>query len=220
MALVVRPATREELGPIVEIYNHYVRTSPATFDVHEATVGDRAEWFAAHSGGGPHRLLVADDGARGVLGWATTSSFRPRPAYATTVECSVYCRPDAVGQGIGTRLYDALFRSIEQEDLERIVAGVALPNDASLRLHARFGFRPVGVFTRVGRKFGRFWDVAWLERPVRADSLDRVDEGRPVRLQVGGAERAAVPRQERIVLRPPQTEGRGAPPETGGEAPA
>jgi phosphinothricin acetyltransferase len=165
--LRVRAATASDLAAVVGLYNHYVLNSPATFEVTPVTVEERSGWWAQHSKGGPHRLLVAEDDAARVVGWATTGPFRPRAAYATTVEASVYCRPEAVGQRVGTTLYDHLFRTIEGEDLERVVAGVTLPNPASLALHRRFGFRHVGTFTRIGRKFGRYWDVAWFERSLR-----------------------------------------------------
>ena len=79
----------------------------------------------------------------------------------------MYCRPDAVGRGIGTRLYTALFDALSAEDVHRIVAGIGQPNPASVALHERFGFRRVGLFSQVGRKFGQYWDVAWFERPLR-----------------------------------------------------
>jgi phosphinothricin acetyltransferase len=163
----IRPGRDSDLEAIVGTYNHYVEHSPATFDLAPIDPGSRAAWLAEHSRGGPHRLLVAVDDAGRLLGWATTSRFRERAAYATTVESSVYCRPDARGLGVGSRLYATLFASIQGERVERIVAGVTLPNPASLALHRRFGFRPVGVFTRVGSKFDRFWDVQWFERPLR-----------------------------------------------------
>ncbi len=163
--LEVRPARREDLDEVVAIYNHYVTTSGATFDLAPVTVADREAWLQEHSGGGPHRLLVATrDGS--VAGWSSSSEFRPRPAYATTAEVSVYCRAGETGRGVGSQLYRELFDRLAAEDLERLVAGVALPNPASVALHHRFGFTQVGVFTRVGRKFGRFWDVAWFERPL------------------------------------------------------
>jgi phosphinothricin acetyltransferase len=165
MRVRVRPATPEDLPAVVAIYNHYVLNTPATFEVAPVGVADRAEWFGEHSRGGRHRLLVALGEDEAVLGWATTSPFRPRAAYATTVESSVYCRPEATGQGVGSTLYAALFEAIAAEDLERIVAGITLPNPASVALHRRFGFTPVGTFTRIGRKFGTYWDVAWFERP-------------------------------------------------------
>lgn len=168
-AIRVRPGEPRDLAGIVAIYNHYVTHTATTFEIAPVRVEDRAAWLESRRSEGPHRIWVAADGDDRVVGWATTSPFRPRAGYATTVEASVYCHPTSVGQGVGTRLYAALFRSVEGEDLERIVAGVALPNPASLALHHRFGFRTVGVFTRVGRKFGQYWDVAWFERPVRIE---------------------------------------------------
>jgi phosphinothricin acetyltransferase len=67
----------------------------------------------------------------------------------------------------GTLLYRALFKLIAGEDIHRVVAGVTLPNPASMALHERFGFRHVGTFTENGRKFGKYWDVAWFERPLQ-----------------------------------------------------
>ncbi|MGD0589031.1 MAG: N-acetyltransferase family protein [Thermoplasmata archaeon] len=166
-----RPGRRPDLPQVLEIYNHYVERSPVTFEVSPVRLVDRVGWFREHSTGGRHRLWVAVDGHDRVLGWATTSPFRPRAAYATTVEASVYCRPESVGRGIGSRLYGALFASIQGEDIERIVAGVTVPNPASVRLHRRFGFRRVGTFHRVGRKLGRYWDVTWFERSLRDSAL-------------------------------------------------
>ena len=171
--VTVRPATEADLPGIVAIYNHYVERSAVTFEVEPVTVAARRPWFRDHRPLGPHRLLVAVDGEGRGAGWASTSAFRPRAAYSTTVEASVYCRPDAVGQGLGSRLYAALFSGLEGEDVERIVAGVTLPNPASLALHRRFGFRTVGTFTRVGRKFGQYWDVRWLERPAHRGRGER-----------------------------------------------
>lgn len=115
--------------------------------------------------------MVARDASDEVVGWATTSPFRPRAAYDTTVESSVYCRRDRRGQGVGSALYSHLFEAIQEEDIARIVAGVALPNPGSFALHRRFGFVPVGTFTSVGRKFGRYWDVTWHERPLRVTGV-------------------------------------------------
>ena len=171
----MRPADPSDLRGIVEVYNHYIENSAATFEVTPLDPEDRIEWFREHTSGGRYRIEVAADGSGSVVGWATTSPFRPRAAYVTTVEASVYCRPGFEGRGIGTRLYHALFESIRGEDIERVVAGVSLPNPASVRLHRRFGFERVGVFHRVGRKFGRYWDVAWFERPLRPEDGRRTE---------------------------------------------
>jgi phosphinothricin acetyltransferase len=165
---VVRAALPADLPALTEIYNHYVRTSGITFDTTPFTVEERQEWFAHYATSGPHRLLVAADAA-GVLGYATSGPFRPKPGYVTSVETSVYLRPDATGRGLGTLLYGALFDAIAPEDLHRAYAGVALPNDASVALHERLGFRQLGIYVEVGRKFGRYWDVAWFERALPFD---------------------------------------------------
>lgn len=123
----------------------------------------RAPWFDQFATTGRYRLVVAVEGEQ-VVGYASTARFRPKPAYETTVESTVYCSPDRIGVGLGAHLYSALFQSISGEDIHRIVAGYVLPNPASARLHEHFGFVPVGVFTANGRKFGRYWDVAWVER--------------------------------------------------------
>ncbi|MGW0701031.1 N-acetyltransferase family protein [Streptomyces sp. NPDC002867] len=162
----VRAGAEADLVPLTDIYNHYVRETAITFDITEFTPGQRRPWLHSHPEDGPHRLLVARDAARGVLGYATSSPFRPKPAYSTSVEVSVYLAPEAAGRGIGTLLYKELFAALEGEDVHRAYAGIAQPNEPSNRLHARFGFRHVGTYEQVGRKLGRYWDVAWFEKPL------------------------------------------------------
>jgi len=163
---VIRAAAAADLPALTGIYNYYVVHTTITFDLQPFTPEQRRPWFDEHAAHGRHRLLVAQDDAGGIVGYASTSRWRPKPAYATTVESSIYCHPDAAGRGIGTRLYEALFSAIADEDVNRIVAGVSLPNPVSIALHERFGFKRVGVFSAVGRKFDRYWDVAWFERPL------------------------------------------------------
>jgi phosphinothricin acetyltransferase len=171
----VRAGAEADLKALTDIYNHYVRETSITFDTAVFTPEQRRSWLHSHPEDGPHRLLVAqdvrfagpnppDDPTDGILGYATSSPFRPKAAYSTSVEVSVYCAPQAAGRGIGTLLYKALFEALAEEDVHRAYAGVALPNDASVRLHTRFGFRHIGTYGEVGRKFGRYWDVAWFEK--------------------------------------------------------
>jgi len=163
---VIRAASIADLPALTEIYNHYVVNTSITFDVRPFAPDERRAWFDDHAPTGRHRLIVAmgDDGR--VAGYATTSRWRPKAAYDTTVESTVYCHPGAVGRGLGTALYTALFEALAGEDVHQIVAGIAQPNSASVKLHEKLGFRSVGVFHGVGRKFGRLWDVAWFERPL------------------------------------------------------
>lgn len=165
MSLEVRAARPDDLQQLTDIYNHYVRASHSTFDLEPFAVEGRMEWFSHYGEAGPYRLLVAVEGPH-VLGYATSSRFRPRAAYRTSVEISAYCDPKATGRGVGSALYAALFDALAGEGLHRAFAGIALPNDASVALHRRFGFRNVGIYTEAGRKFDRYWDVLWLERTL------------------------------------------------------
>src|SRR6478672_12745804 len=129
----VRAALAADLPALTAIYNHYVVHTPITFDVAPFEPEQRRSWFDDHQSTGRHRLLVATDGGE-VIGYASTSRWRPKPAYDTTVESSVYVRPDRVRLGVGRALYVALFAAIAGEDVQTIVAGVALPNAASVAL--------------------------------------------------------------------------------------
>jgi phosphinothricin acetyltransferase len=161
----IRAASADDLPGLNDIYNEYVVTAHYTFDVEPITIEARREWFGHYGSSGRHRVFVAvRDGA--VVGYATSSRFRPKPAYETSVETSIYLAPEVVGGGVGTRLYEELFRSLRGEDAHRAYAGIALPNPASVALHERFGFKKVAHFTEQGRKFGRYWDVAWYEKSL------------------------------------------------------
>ena len=153
----VRPAATDDLDAINDIYNHYVTESHFTFDVEPLDIDVRREWFGHFSTSGRYRLFVALD-EDDIVGYASSSRFRPKPGYETSVETSIYLAPEAIGKGAGSRLYEDLFKSLEGEDLHRAYAGIAL--------HERFGFKRVAHYTEQGRKFGRYWDVAWFEKPL------------------------------------------------------
>jgi len=165
----VRPAAAHDLKAVNDLYNLYVRETHYTFDLEPITMDARQEWFTHYATTGRHRLLVAVSGGR-VIGYASSSRFRPKPGYDTSIETSVYLVPESVGRGAGSRLYEELFKCVEGEDLHRAYAGIALPNPASVALHERFGFKRVAHFTEQGRKFERFWDVAWYEKPLASES--------------------------------------------------
>jgi phosphinothricin acetyltransferase len=159
----VREAVPDDLARLNEIYDHYVRTSHATFDVEPVDPAQRRRWFDDRRTD-RHRVVVAEH-PRGISGYACSGPHRPKPAYETTVETSVYVEPSWLGRGVGRALYALLFELLDAADVHRAVAGIALPNPASVALHERFGFRRVGTFSEQGRKFGRYWDVDWYERP-------------------------------------------------------
>ena len=163
MTVGIGSGSLDDLEAISEIFAHYVRTSAISFDVEVPSAAWRREWFSVFDTRGRHRLLVAR-GRRRAVGYAASVPYRPRAAYVPSVETSVYVAPSHVGQGLGSTLYGALLAELEREDVHRAYAGIAIPNPASVRLHERFGYRRAGYYTEQGRKFGRYWDVAWYER--------------------------------------------------------
>ena len=171
----VRPATAGDLPAVNDIYNQYVAEAHYTFDVEPMSADARGEWFQHYAGSGRYRVMVAvSEGV--VIGFASSSRFRAKAAYETSVETSIYLAAESVGRGVGSRLYQALFEALEGEDVHRAYAGIALPNPASIGLHERFGFKRVAHFTEQGRKFGRYWDVAWYEKSLGPTASDTAGE--------------------------------------------
>ena len=165
MAELIRPIEASDLAALTRIYNHYVSKTAVTFDVDRFTAEARRPWLESFRKDGPHRCFIAElDGE--ARGWACSGRFRRKPAYASTVEVSIYLDPAHVGRGLGSRLYETLFTSLTGTDIHRALGGITLPNAASVALHERFGFRSTGVLHEVGRKLGRYWDVEWFEKQL------------------------------------------------------
>jgi phosphinothricin acetyltransferase len=160
---IVRPALRSDLGELVAIYNHYVEHSIASFDIEPTSVEKRTAWYENFSDVGPHRLLVAAKSGR-ILGCASSAPYRPHPAFAQTVEVSVYVDLEVLTTGVGSALYSALFHELCLEPVHLAVAGIALPNDASIALHRKFGFTEVGVFEEYATKHAAFISSMWMQR--------------------------------------------------------
>jgi phosphinothricin acetyltransferase len=161
--MLVRPAVVGDVLAIRDIYNHYVETSPATFDITPVSLENRLAWFEHYGEAGPHRLVVAERGGR-IIGYAGSGQFREKLAYSTSVEMTVYVHHGAVGLGVGARMYERLFELLADEPIHRAYAGITLPNPASVALHHRFGFRDLGTYDEVGYKLGSYWSVQWLEK--------------------------------------------------------
>ncbi|HBZ69227.1 MAG TPA: GNAT family N-acetyltransferase [Deltaproteobacteria bacterium] len=162
---MIRPAREDDLPRLTEIYNHYIRETAITFEVEPYTIEGRRPWLSQFAATGRYRILVAEADGQ-ALGWANSRRFHERAAYDPTVETSIYLDPAQRGQRIGTRLYGALFDLLRREDVHRAIGGITLPNAASVALHRKLGFTPVGVMREVGRKFGRFWDVGWFQKEL------------------------------------------------------
>jgi phosphinothricin acetyltransferase len=170
--IVIRPASDADLPQLTAIYNHYIQHSVATFDIEPFTVETRrAEWFSRYAQSGRYRVFVAEQ-CGAVIGFTYSSQFRPKAAYDSSVETSVYCAPEQTGNGLGRRLYEALFDVLRVEGVHQAFALISLPNDASEKFHERFGFQRSGVMRAAGRKFDRYVDVAIFQRAIEEPTRD------------------------------------------------
>ena len=172
MTLATAPATHEDLHGITGIYDHYVRTTVHTFDTEPRSSDEWGRWFHRFGVTGRRRLFVSREEGT-IRGYALSDTYRDRPAYDPSVLTSVYVAPDHLGEGVGSALYASLLTSLRGEDVHRAYAAIAMPNVASVRLHEHFGFDQRGYFSEQGRKFDRYWDVAWYELRFGVD--DRRD---------------------------------------------
>lgn len=161
----IRHACEADLPALLDIYNHYVAHTHVTFDVEQRTIAERTAWFSQFAKSGRYQCFVLEDAGK-VVGWASSSKFKDRAAYDTSVETTVYLSPGESGKGFGSMLYHALFSALADEDVHRAYGAIAAPNPASIRLHEKIGFERVAGYREVGRKFGRFWDVEVYERAV------------------------------------------------------
>ena len=162
MGFTARLAERRDAEAVRTIYNLEVAESTATFDLVPRTLDEQVDWIAGHSGA--HPAIVATDERGEVVGFGSLSPFRDRPAYATTVEDSVYVRRDRRGQGIGRLLLDELLRLAREHGFHSVMARIVGSHEASIALHQACGFELVGAEREVGRKFGRWLDVVEMQR--------------------------------------------------------
>jgi len=163
---ILRPASLADLPRLTAIYNHYITETPITFDTVPFTVEQREPWFNRYALTGRYRLIVAER-AGAVLGYTTSSPYSDRAAYDTTVETTILCAPECVGQGVGRLLYAELFQALQTEDVHSALARVTLPNPGSHDIHLHFGFTEMGVMRQAGRKFDRYWDVGFYQKMMR-----------------------------------------------------
>jgi phosphinothricin acetyltransferase len=178
----IRAATPDDAAALAAIYAPYVTGSHISFET--AAPGIAEMRARIESAGDLYPWLAAVDEADSPCGYAYAAPFRARPAYRFAVETSVYVRPDAHGLGLGRRLYEPLLAVLEAQGFTQAIAAIALPNEASVRLHERLGFVHAGIYRKVGFKLGGWWDVGLWQRalapatnapakPRRLGGLDR-----------------------------------------------
>jgi phosphinothricin acetyltransferase len=163
----IRHAVHTDLATLTDIYNHYVINSSITFDLQPFTPETRRPWLDKFQPDSAHQCLVLIvDGH--LAGYATSAQLRPKAAYDTSVECSIYLDPSMTGHGYGKQLYNQLLLNLQQHDVHRCYGIITLPNLASVSLHKQLGFTEMGLLTEVGRKFGKYWDTLWMQKNLES----------------------------------------------------
>lgn len=157
---MIRDALPRDYAAIAAIYNHYVQHTVVTFEEVAVAVDEMGRRVTEIQSRFPW-LVVEDAGE--VQGYAYAGPWKQRAAYRFAVEISVYLHPAHIGKGLGTALYQHLLVALAALHVHAVIGGVALPNDASVRLHEKFGFIKTAHFAQVGFKFGRWVDVAYWQ---------------------------------------------------------
>jgi L-amino acid N-acyltransferase len=159
--ITVRLVERRDAEAIRSIYNVEVLESTVTFDMVPRTLDEQVAWIDEHSGGHP-AITAVDDGT--VVGFASLTPWRERPAYSGSVEDSVYVHRDHRGRGIGKVLLAELVRLGRDHGFHTALARIVGGHEASIALHEACGFEHVGVEREVGRKFNQWLDVVVMQR--------------------------------------------------------
>jgi phosphinothricin acetyltransferase len=163
---VIRDAAERDAARCAEIYAPYVRDTAVSFETEPPSAEEMAQRIGAAQE--RHAWLVLAD-ACGVAGYAYGGPFMARDAYRWSTSVSVYLEQGRRRTGAGRALYEALLERLATRGFRVALAGIALPNEASVGLHRALGFEPVGTYRRVGWKFGSWHDVAWYQRPLGDD---------------------------------------------------
>lgn len=158
---MIREAREEDFEGIARICNHYIEKTAIHFGEAPVSADElRADW----RGKPEHPWWVCEED--GVLGYAKSSPWRTRTAYRFTAETGIYFSSEVIGRGLGRQLYTRLIDDLKTRGYRTVVAGIALPNDPSIKLHRTLGFVDVGVIREAGFKFGKWHDVAFFQRKL------------------------------------------------------
>lgn len=159
--ILIRPAQLEDSSAIAQLYNPYIRDTIITFEESDVTEQDIQQRMQAVNEAGLFWLVAEHQGE--LAGYAYATAWRPRHAYRFSVEMTAYVSPAQQGKGVGSRLYDDLLAALRSQGVHSAMGGIALPNDASIALHEKFGFKKVAHYEAVGFKFDRWIDVGYWQ---------------------------------------------------------
>jgi phosphinothricin acetyltransferase len=163
IGVTIRQATAEDLAGILEIYNEAALNSTATYDYEPRTIEYRRMWLEEHQQHGLPVFVAVDPEGR-VVGWSALSHYDHGIGFRFTAESAIYVAADQRGRGIGKLLVPPLLEAARARGLHAIVAKIDADNEASVHLHAAFGYTQAGHLKQIGFKFGRWVDVVYMER--------------------------------------------------------
>jgi phosphinothricin acetyltransferase len=164
MAVLIRLAAAGDAAAVAAIYRPYVEDSRISFEEAAPDAVEIAKRIAGDKPGLYPWLVAQEDG--GLLGYAASSPFRTRPAYRWIVETGIYLDPSAHGRGVGRALLSKLVALLERQGFAAAIGAIALPNDASVKLHEKLGFYHAGTYRQVGFKKGEWIDVGLWQREL------------------------------------------------------
>lgn len=177
----LRLAAPADGAEVAAVYAPYVESTAVSFELVAPTADEMGARIEQVLDAHPWIVATGTERAPGVVvGYAHAHAFAARPAYRWSVETAIYLRSEARGQGVGSALYTALLGLVAAQGYRRAFAGIALPNPASVALHERLGFRPAGVYERVGFKHGAWHDVSWWQRDLDGAAHGAPDEPVPL----------------------------------------
>lgn len=160
---LIRPFAWGDVPAMTAIYRHYVENSTATFDTVPPTETAMASQKFGPMVEAGHPLLIAERGGK-LLAYAYASVYRPRAAYRFTCEDTIYCAPEAQGQGVGTALLQDVIEASRRFGFKQMIGVITAESKGSIRLHEKLGFRVVGSYTQVGFKFDRWLDIVHMQK--------------------------------------------------------
>ena len=163
---MIRPVTTDDAAQICEIYNRYVLETAITFEEESVSA---AEMLRRITEAAKLPWLVWEEQGT-LLGYCYAKPWRPRSAYRYSVETTLYVRADSVGRGIGSGLYRKLIADLGAQGIHAVIGGIVVPNEASVALHEKLGFKKTAHFREVGWKFGQWRDVEYWQLILSAAS--------------------------------------------------
>ena len=161
--MIIRDATPEDLDAINRLYNTTIVDSHVSFDTEPWSSEKRQQWWRHRD---PELVCLVADADGSIVGVAYSSWWRPKEAYRTSMETTIVIDDGYHGKGLGTELLGPLTARLHEEGVHRAIAIIAMPNEASISLHRRLGYREVGTLSEAGNKLGRYWDTLLMEKQL------------------------------------------------------